>query len=79
MTQCTWKTPPSTEPIEIPDRDGLVISTSGTLGRAADRLRHTRDCDYLAQSLTLLEDHIGQLRANPTAANLGEFLSLWVP
>jgi hypothetical protein len=77
MTQCTWKAPPSDEPIEIPERDGMTISTGGVLLRAADRMERSRDFKYLAFGLRELHDHIEQLRANPTAANLGEFLSLW--
>ena len=76
MTQCTWKTPPSKEPIEIPNRLGMLISTGGVLLRAADLAgRHRHSAEF---GLRQLCEHIAELRASPTAETLGEFLSLWV-
>jgi len=77
MTHCTWKVPPSKELIEIPERSGMCCSVSGTLLRAADAVKRTRDSKYLEFGLRELCGHIEQLRAEPTAENLGEFLSLW--
>jgi hypothetical protein len=76
-TQCVWKTPPSTEPIEIPKRNGMLISLSGVLGRAAETCKRSRDNKHLAYSLAELQKHIEELREYPTPETLGEFLSLW--
>jgi hypothetical protein len=78
MTQCTWKTPPSKELIEIPERAGMKCSTGGTLMRAAEGLKRSTHYGYLEFSLLELHKHIEQLRSEPTAETLGEFLSLWV-
>ena len=77
MTHCTWKVPPSKEPIELPERSGMTISTSGVLERAADLAKRSRNDRNQEFGLRLLHKHIEQLRAEPTAENLGEFLSLW--
>ena len=77
-TQCVWKTPPSTEPIEIPERNGMMISVSGVLERAAEAAESREDTKHLAYGLRELRKHIDELRQYPTAETLGEFLSLWV-
>jgi len=76
-TQCVWKTPPSTEAIEIPERHGMKISAAGVLLRAADECEQHEDSKYLSYGLKELLKHIEELREYPTAETLGEFLSLW--
>ena len=78
MSQCTWTTPPSKEPIEIPTRKGMKVSTSGVLTRAADCLEGTKEGREFVWGLRELNDCLRQLRENPTPENVGEFLSLWV-
>lgn len=78
MSECTWIKQPSRDPIVIPTRDGMKISLSGTVGRAADVCKRNRSYSHLEFGLRELEKHIEELRANPTEEMLGEFLSLWV-